>query len=224
MGGMNHQPCGRYLANSTRVSRFMSVAKSNLELANVALEDLILAELDGQIGDSAPIIGFLDLSKDNLESMTMAMHDLAQQMLDEGYADLPPMKTIDLTMFGREMRAAGLHRSESSWIVIAAMMQNSGFAPTLRHHVESTKHLVDLTDALKGRIVNAGEAVQCGQLSLALEENRAENFKPEFARLYTSWANFQQEFLASSMISTEVWYHFNQNGSLIDGNKAQRAA
>ncbi|MFN3692742.1 MAG: hypothetical protein ACK4SL_01415 [Candidatus Paceibacteria bacterium] len=55
MGGKNHQPRGRYLQNSTLMSRSMSLAQIGLELANVALEDLILAELDGKIGDIVPI-------------------------------------------------------------------------------------------------------------------------------------------------------------------------
>lgn len=50
MGGKNHQPCSGYLALSTKLSRSLSLANAELELANVALEDLILAELDGNTG------------------------------------------------------------------------------------------------------------------------------------------------------------------------------
>ena len=224
MGGKNHQPCGRYLQNSTLMSRSMSLAQVDLELANVALEDLILAELDGNIGDIVPIKTHLDESLEHLAGMQRSIDTLSIQMDTEKYVDLPPMKTMDLLAFGRAMRAAGLHRSESAWNNIAAIMQKSGFVPTLQHHAATLSKLVSLTKDLKTCIQDSTPAAAVGKLNVELEENRALNFKAEFARVYTAWADFQQEFLASSMISTEVWYRHNNSGSLLDFARGVRAA
>lgn len=224
MGGKNHQPCGRYLKNSTLMSRSMSLAMSSLELANVALEDVILAELSGSTGDTTPILLQLDESMNHLTDMQDAACALAEQMKAEDYVDLPPMKTIDMVGFGREMRAAGLHRSEASWLTISTLMQKSGFEQTLRHHSATVVRIMELTRDLKSRIVDTGRAAEDGQLTAELEQNKALNFKAEFARVYTAWAEFQQEFLASSMVSTEVWYSFNKAGSLLELNRGVLAA
>jgi len=42
--------------------------------------------------------------------------------------------------------------------------------------------------------------------------------------LYTAWAKFNQEFLASSICSTELWYSFNGLGSLTAGGIVDRIA
>ncbi len=224
MGGKNHQPCGRYLKNSTLMSRSMSLAMSSLELANVALEDVILAELSGSTGNTTPILLQLDESMNHLSDMQDASRALADQMEVEDYVDLPPMKSIDMAGFGREMRAAGLHRSEASWLTISTLMQKSGFEQTLRHHNDTIVRIMGLTHDLKSHIVNTGQTAEVGQLTAELEQNKALNFKAEFARVYTAWAEFQQEFLASSIVSTEVWYRFNKTGSLLELNRGVRAA
>jgi hypothetical protein len=220
MGGKNHQPCGRYLVNSTNMSRYMSLAMSEIELANVALEDLLLAELRDEIGNSEPIVLHLSHSSEHLHSMLGAMVALEHQMADEHYVDLPPMKTINLIQLGRNMAEEGQHRSESSWQKIAIMMKEQGFASVLRHHKDTANRIIGLTNALQSRVSDAGELARQGNLTLALEQNLGDNFKPEFAQVYTAWAEFQQEFLASSLISTEVWYAFNRTGSLIKTTSA----
>lgn len=58
-------------------------------------------------------------------------------------------------------------------------------------------------------------AASVGDLNLVLEQNQALNFRREFVVLYSAWASFEQAFLISSLISTEVWYRFNRFGSLV---------
>jgi hypothetical protein len=53
-----------------------------------------------------------------------------------------------------------------------------------------------------------------GEVTRTLEENRPGNIKEAFANLYCAWAKFNQDFLASSLLSTELWYAFNGYGSL----------
>lgn len=52
----------------------------------------------------------------------------------------------------------------------------------------------------------------------------AESFKPGFAVLYTAWTKFNALFLASSLLSTELWYAFTGKGSLAPTKLQLRAA
>ncbi len=79
------------------------------------------------------------------------------------------------------------------------------------------------TQSLITKISALNDAAQKGEVNLVLEENRPGNIKESFACLYTAWAKFQQDFLASSLLSTELWYAFNGYGSLV-GREAQLKA
>ena len=48
--------------------------------------------------------------------------------------------------------------------------------------------------------------------------------KAEFAKLYTKWNDFRARFLASSIISTELWYAHTGKGSLAPTAAQLRAA
>lgn len=45
--------------------------------------------------------------------------------------------------------------------------------------------------------------------------NQPKNFKVEFAKVYHMWNEFQQLLLSSALVSTEVWYLYNNCNSLI---------
>jgi len=47
MGAKNHQPCNEYLPDSIKLSRSLSLARVEMEMANIHLEDLLLTELRG---------------------------------------------------------------------------------------------------------------------------------------------------------------------------------
>ena len=89
---------------------------------------------------------------------------------------------------------------------------------------KSVQGLIQLTDDLQGRVIENKGSASRGELNLVLEQNRPGNFKVEFARLYTAWGKFHRIFLASSMLSTELWYAYTLRGSLLDsGQRAQVA-
>lgn len=215
MGGRNHQPCGRYLRNSTRASRLMSLAFAELEMANVSLEDIILLELDGEVGSVDELTKRLGSSLQYLREMATSLSTLRGQMRTEKYGDLPPLRRMDLDLLGDRMRIQGTHRSEGAWKCVADIMKSDGFTAILDRHERSVQKLMQLTTDLGSKVIAVSRDADMGELSVVLEENRLGNFKPEFAALYSAWANFQEEFLASSLISTEVWYNFNRNGSLV---------
>lgn len=216
MGGKNHQPCGQYLQNSTKMSRFMSLAFMTLEQANVALEDVILAEFNNGKGNVDDIVSQLVASANYLDDMKSTVADLRQQMADLNYVDLPPLARMDMSAFGQQLVAGGLHTSQSDYNDAATIMVRGGFWEMISVFDARIDELIDQTSNLREAVIATNSSATTGELHLVLEENRVGNFKPKFAELYTSWASFQQLFLASSLISTEVWYQFNRSGSLIE--------
>lgn len=213
MGGKNHQPCAIYLKSSTKLSRCASAARVKLELANIALEDILLAELDGKNGESIVLLAELRASQ---ESITEALDTLAVlriEMTQNQYQDLPSLRNISVSATGVDFTKEGMV-SEGAWRKVADSMKKRGFWGVLELFELRLKSLTDLTDSLYDRISHLRPYIESGELSLVVEQNRQGNFKIEFACLYKEWGEFEQEFLASSMLSTELWYQFNGFGSL----------
>ncbi len=224
MGGKNHQPCRSYLLNSTQMSRAMSLAFISVELANVALEDLIITELGGDRGDHEPIVTHLNQSVQHLNDMGSALFRLTEQMQKESFLDLPSLKTTDLHQFGLSAKSEELHTSKDDWAVAEMTMRNHGFWGMTELFEHKIKQLSSLTSELAVCVQACSEQRKSSGMHVELEENGQFNFKPEFAKLYTAWSSFQQVFLASSLISTELWYRFNGFGTLLSNQKSVRAA
>lgn len=224
MGGKNHQPCRMYLHNSTRLSRAMSAALVELELANIALEDIILSELDHERGEVKTILTHLEQSEHALRQMQTAAGDLRQQMKEESFEDLPTLKTMNLVDFGHNCMSDGLHRDPAQFDIATHAYNNGGFAQALELIEQRIAHIMKLTSKLTQAVDNAGVLAETGSLTAALEENTSANFRTEFAELYTAWANFQQFFLASALISTELWYQFNRTGTILKSSPAVKVA
>lgn len=210
MGGKNHQPCKNYLVNSTTLSRYLSLARAELELSNVSLEDILLSELQGEARDVTTISEHLQASIDALDVSMRTLHDLRNQMLADHYEELPPFQTLDLASLGRTLANMGLV-SLPSWNRAVDIRRREGFEGLLDYFQEHLERIRDLTNTLIGQIA---VAVQSLELSALLEENRHGNFKADFARLYTSYLHLESDFLASSILSTEIWYSFTERGSL----------
>ncbi len=126
MGGQNHQPCRIYLAESTRLSRFLSLGRAELELGNVALEDLILAELDGQIGEIATIISHLEISKQALAGAADMVGKIRQKMYNNNFADMPNLRKLILGTLRTSFIAKSLVDADS-WNTITCRMLRGGF-------------------------------------------------------------------------------------------------
>ncbi len=221
MGGINHQPCGAYLKNSTRLSRFLSLAKAELELANVALEDVILSEYGDGDGDVGSISRRLRESVTRLDDMAGVIADLRKQMNDSHYEDLPSLKTVNLSWVG-ERFVDNKMVSQDAWNMAQQAMQGGGFYRMLdvfNEHVADlrmrTTRLIEEVDGLHRHT---------GEVSMVLEENRVGNIRPAFAELYTGWNGFHALFLASALLSTELWYRFNGFGSLTGDTAVQMVA
>lgn len=213
MGGMNHQPCKHFLVTSTRMSRFASLAFAHFELSNVALEDLLLAELKGDIGSIEKAVDCLEISRQNITQLVATIKDLEEKMDREEYQDLLEVRPINLDAVGASLVDAGMVE-ESAWKTVSKNALSGGFYKNLAVFQEQSTTLGRYTDRLIEKMKNLREPARNGSVTDILEKNLDGNLKPEFAKLYNAWGQFQSFFLASSMLSTEVYYAFNRYGSL----------
>lgn len=218
MGGKNHQPCRHYLFNSTQLSKHLSLAYAHLELGNASLEDIILCELDAehtlQGGDHYPVLMHeLDVSIHELRNAQKALLQLHAQMQTDNFADLPTLGKINLGSIGTHL----IHQGTTdlmAWGRAESIMEKGGFYAMVAHFEVDLAELINLSQALHAKFQALKQNAYQGTLSTVTEENQAGNFKIEFAALYTKWNQFNGLFLASSLISTELWYAFTDNGSL----------
>lgn len=225
MGGMNHQPCRAYLLNSTLLSKYLSLARAHLDLSNAALEDILIQELSPSPVDAVVAMSHYDrLNAEMMASIEalglsrQTLADLRQQMDDLGFADLPTLKKLDLSSIGSSLAASGIV-SLTAWEHIQNLMSSGGFYEVVSFFDACIDDLIsrshDLLDNKFGGHMT--QLVIEGGVAEMVEENASGTFKIEFAALYSKWTEFNGLFLASSMMSTELWFAFAGKGSLMPG-------
>lgn len=214
MGGMNHQPCGKYFPDSAKLSLELSRAQVRLHMANIALEELILGEFEGRQGGVEKISAHLMASSDFLRMARKASDDLRQRMDEYRFMDLPTLHKLDLEAVGQALVQQNMVRQDS-WRKVVSIIKRGSFYAMLSHFNAMIESLVKKTGILSSKIDALSSAALEGEVGRVLEENRLGNIKIEFAELYTSWSDFISDFLASSMLSTELWYAFMGYGSLV---------
>ncbi|MBU1557391.1 hypothetical protein KKC45_00295 [Patescibacteria group bacterium] len=220
MGAKNHQPCNGYLVNSTKLSRSVSLGYIFLEQANVSLEDLLLAELEKGIGgDVSAITQMLGNSSSALSDALKNCVDLRQQMDEKVYSDPDVLATINLDVVGKGFHSTGLVQLEA-WAKISELTLTHGFYSVLDHFEKALSEILAKTDEVSRLVANVSEIARTSQVNLVLEENTDANIKVEFFQLYTLWGKFNNEFIASSVLSTELWYRDNGYGSLFQKKSA----
>jgi len=218
MGGQNHQPCRQYLPISTQLSRFISLSRSDLELANIALEDLILVEIGSKPESGVDfydeINRRLSSSGSNLLQALSSVQEIDKRMDELDFVDLPTLKTIDIDQLGIRFVGSAIVNIVA-WQKIAELMKSGGFRLVLEDFANSIQLLYNLTQNLLKKMEGLRTAAEQLRISDIIEENLPGNFKNIFAQLYTKWAEFNQSFLASSMLSTELWYAANGYSSIL---------
>lgn len=219
MGGINHQPCRAYLVNSTRLSRHLSLAYGHLEFGNAALEDILIGELSPNQDPNSAIERYQEIQRElatsvaELERAKLALAALRQQMDDTGFADLPTLGKIDLGQVGQNLAGSGMVNL-TAWQQVQQLMTGGGFYAMIARFDADIDELRTLNRALQAKFAELESPVVAGILTDIVEENRPGSFKPEFAALYTKWTEMNSLFLASSLMSTELWYAFIGKSSL----------
>lgn len=214
MGGQNHQPCSSYLGSSTKLSRSLSLAYAHLELGNVALEDVLLAEFANERSPIQAILDQLELSDDALVASLSNCKELRDLMDALSYQDLPALRELDLVSLGEQLSSMGMLQ-QKSWTRICQIMAEGGFYKVLDYFEERIAGLRAKSATLVQQIQLLEEPAELGEVNLVLEENRRGNIRPAFGELYTFWGSFHQDFLASSLLSTELWYTHDSRQSLV---------
>ncbi len=223
MGGKNHQPCRQFLASSTKMSRAVSLATIQIEMTNVALEDILIEEMSGGRSSIDAFLAQVRVAYSSQNDILAAIAVLEDDMSLHDYKDLPPLHTLDLSSIGKSFESSGLV-DYCAYTAVKEIFVRGSFYAVLKHFRQAVIAVKSHINSIAVAVESLREDTTSGNLELALEENHSGNLRVPFARLYTSWDKFQQEFLASSLISTEVWYAFNGFGSLTKRAVLSRAA
>ncbi|MCR4306364.1 MAG: hypothetical protein NUV42_00165 [Candidatus Yonathbacteria bacterium] len=195
------------------MSRYASLAFAHLEMANVALEDLLLMEMSSTKGDISNVQNQLESSRQNIIHLIDTAQRLKDEMNHRGYRDPVTICPVDLDAIGTALVKDGLVNAEA-WHKVAKNARSGGFYANLAMIHEQALSLAEYTDKLSERVEGLRKHAKDGTIMRVLEENLSGNLKPEFAKLYNTWIRFQAYFLASSLLSTEVHYAFNGYDSL----------
>ena len=208
---MNHQPCNRYLDLSTKLSRLVSLTTIHIETANVHLEDILLVELSGSQSGIEPIISSLSQVEQDIQEAMNISAAMRQHMDDLGYEDLSSLHSLDAERVGENLASAGLVEKDA-WDKMSNLMKNGTFYANIRNFDASFARTVELVNEVKEVFLKLRH--RAGDIHCIAEKNQDGNFKVSFARLLTHWTRFHAEFLASSLVSTEVYYASFGAGSL----------
>ena len=213
MGGINHQPCNRYLPNSTRLSRSVSVARTALESANIELEDVLLNEMESNCKQS--LSGVVKKIRDHgtsLEDILICVARLKDQMHAENYKDLSALSWVGENIIS-SLAERGMGRIEELSEVYT-IMSNKSFYGVLDRFSQSINKLISINASLAAKLVETSNSRT--MVSVLVESNHHLNFRPIFAELYSEWTKFISLFSCSSVLSTEIWYSEMGYGSLLD--------
>ncbi|MBU4480143.1 hypothetical protein KKG48_01725 [Patescibacteria group bacterium] len=224
VGAKNHQPCSHYLVNSTKLSKTLSIAYISLEKANVSLENVLLAELTRESSaGTLEILKELQVSLSSLSEANSVCNNLHSQMDEKNYSDPDSLYTVKLEVLGALFVSEEMV-SQTAWKKISELTEKQGFYSMLGHFQKQISVLSQQTEKVIQKISALVEIAGTSQINLVLEENTDANIKVEFFRLYTIWSKFNQEFIASAVLSTELWYLQNKCGSLLNTKSALEKA
>lgn len=228
MGGINHQPCRNYLAQSTVLSALVCASRLRLEDANIHLEKALLSELEqhrGNPGEFTSALTALDGSIKGADDTITALGKLEQDMRDTNYQPWPAFarfNTADKLMgLGKDLAVKGLI-DLVAFEAIALPQLDGGFYATialLRIELQQVRQrMVELRSAMGDSVMLAEQ----GMLADELETNGELSFRGKFMMVYQAWNRLYSMFLASAVLSTELWFLSSGAGSLLDDKKDLR--
>ncbi len=208
MGGINHQPCRNYFRESTEWSRNLSIAESEFHLANIALEDIILMELNGKISSLKGIIYHLESSSWALSRAwdNASLIEEKMELLD--FQDFECVFSSHFDSLGELLASRGIV-DLSSWEKVLGCIRENGFRMVVKNSKNKIEDMIRATQEL----IDSINRISPGGIIDIMEENKPDNIRIPFGYLYSSRSSFMQFFLASSIISAEAWYLSSGNES-----------
>ncbi|HEY9583910.1 MAG TPA: hypothetical protein VJI66_03050 [Candidatus Paceibacterota bacterium] len=140
---------------------------------------------------------------------------LANQMNVLGYTDLPEINDPRVSYEGGELSDRGIVLCRS-WVKMYDLWREKTFYGVLDYFTTALLEIERDTMTLAKKISGLQDHAEDGKIHTILESNMDGNFKVEFAKLYTSWNTFLSDFMASSLISTTIWYLNETVGTLLN--------
>jgi len=217
MGGINHQPCSKYLEISTLLSRSLSEGRLSLELVNISLEDILLYEIREKTSSPnfSALFENLNNAKKSVKAIIGGIQALRAQMNSLEFQNLSSLNEISLSELGEKMSEESMV-CINIWNQIIPIFKMYGFFGVLDEFETIAQDIQTKTENLDVCFKSIPEGVKIYSI---LEENREGNIKKEFAQLYHAWNFFQEKFLVSSMISTNIWYHYQGIPMMVEVEK-----
>ena len=216
MGGCNHQPCSKIAENSTRLSRHVSSATANIQLANVRLEDMLLVELDLELTDLGSItvmLSFLNSAKADFIKAQASATQMLGTLRSSNFIDCKDEKELDMII-------ESLCIKSMLNPYYAKMVKKDRCVGGFLTCLEKIHRQIKETGRLVSKLIFVFERLQKALQSSDekvfshLEFNSPLNIKPAFAQLYAMLGDLNGYFLASAIISTELFYEVAGLGAL----------
>ncbi len=205
MGGFNKHPSTvATWEQTTMLSLAVSMAMSELMLANAALERVILCEHKGRRGNDIDIDAMtihIELSIEQLNTASRALDsalDLSQHNPSPFISDF---KKVDPDVMAEEWSTI-LPGMENVIRNVATDVRKQNTMP-MHQFVIELAILKSMTEKLKIMFQRAQHSARHNDLRRALEDNDIQ-LQANFSKTLSAWTNFMQRFIVDSMIATSV--------------------
>ncbi len=211
MGGINHQPCGKSLECSTRLSRAVSLAYAKFMQANVSLEDALIGELAKDPAEKSHAIwqrscddfrGAAGLMKSAVVAITSSIDDMEiRPFLHDAV-----LQALDMNRLKDGLVQVGaVNPADPVFDEVAAMLKDGGFERVFRAFKRRFIEHHAVAEKLVATYESGERYAKDGTLLLMIEQN-ALPFRLHFAQLMNPLTRTLQMFSYSSLISIEVHY------------------
>lgn len=209
MGGINHQPCGEYLVDSTRLSRSTSRARSHFELANVALENALLSEMDDKVEVVLALnrgISLLNTCVVDLEEARSNLAKLLKKMDELEFQDLSSLQKTDIESLGQTLLKGDRLATLTTWKRASSIIREGGYRAMMKVIDGEINALLSEVEDLKDAFGKLHTRFPSPGIGTVLEQNLPGNIRLQLAAVYSHWTEFSSLFLCSSLISAELSY------------------
>ena len=215
MGGINRHPsCTKTWNLTTRCSRSISGAFAATMMANVCLENVLLAEFAGGKA-SRDLERMGDSLRETRVHLTEARSFLVRS-IHVGQVQVSPylatLKSFDPATLAVEWENHLVTNARDEIVRIATEAKSDHLAPAIRF-TTSLASLATLTEDFTRIFEEARRYAERGALKSALEENLIP-LQASFARLLSFWLQFMKEYLVDSLIATEAVFRANARRTL----------
>ncbi|MFZ2804078.1 MAG: hypothetical protein WA001_02545 [Patescibacteria group bacterium] len=211
MGGVNHQPCGRNIACSTRLSKAVSLAYAKFMEANATLEDALLGEIKDDA--SAETFAIWERSQTEFHECVTLLH-VVRGALTASIDDMEAhpflhdeiLRTMDLGELKSSLVSAGaVVEGDPAYDEATAIIRQRGFEGLFREYKARFDGHIKAAEALICSFDECRRFAREGTLMRMIEQNELP-FRLHFARLMNPLTRTIQLFSYSSLVSVEIHY------------------